>query len=254
MERRIAIYRAMFGNYDKAPVDLFIHPNIDYFFFTDNKETILPHYQVFTFDECETPALNNRHLKIMSHDVLSDYEVTIYIDANIAICRDLTPIINKFLCSDSEFGLFRHPWNKNVEQECRECVAVKGISNDTIRAEIKHFQKSFGEPRTPHTDNSIIMRRRLSARSQEAMVSWFAAVKRYSGRDQISFPYIRSKYGLCEFVHNFSPRDTSNPYFVVLPHLENVSTLKRLYISFKCLIKYYIKNLIWRLTRIVNRA
>lgn len=254
MPKRIAIYRAMFGNYDRAPWDLFIHPNIDYFFFTDNKEIVLPNYQVIVFDECETPVLNNRHLKIVSHDALADYDLTIYIDTNIAICRDLMPLINKFWGSQMEFGLFRHPWNKNVEQEYHECVSVKKTSDQAVRSELAYYDEMAVTPQIPHTDNSIILRRRLVNKSQEAMAAWFALVKEYSGRDQISFPFIRSMFRLREFVYNFSPRDTLNPYFVVLPHLGNATPIGFFYISVKCLIKGYAKNLIWRLTRIVNLA
>lgn len=254
MPKRIAIYRAMFGNYDRAPWDLFIHPDIDYFFFTDDTKFTLLNYQTIVFDGCETPALNNRHLKIMSHDALADYDLTIYIDSNIAICRDLTPLINKFWSSQKDYGLFRHPWNRNVEQEYHECVSVKKASRQSIRDEFAYFDKMAVNPQTPHTDNSIILRRQLSGNGQEAMAAWFASVKEYSGRDQISFPFIRSMFSLRELVFNFSPRDAFNPYFVVLPHFGNATPLGLFGISVKCLIKGYAKKFIWRLTRILNRA
>lgn len=254
MSKRIALYRAMFGNYDDLPKDLFFDQNIDYFFFTDAEDLVVPNYNLVVFDKFEKSALNNRYLKIMSHEILVNYDVVIYIDANIAVCRDLTPLINNFVKSGKDFGLFKHPWNNNIIEEYKECVIAKKATRDNLMFELAYYEEQKIEPKIPHTDNSIIFRGRLNDKSKEGLAAWFDLVSQYSGRDQISFPFIRSMFDFQEIIYNFSPRDLWNPYFVVFPHRKNLPMFKRIYETSKCLIKSYIKHLAWQFVTLFPRS
>ena len=75
-----------------------------------------------------------------------------------------------------------------------------------------------------------------------AMSEWLYLVTKFSGRDQISLPYIRSKYNLDEYFFDFSPRTSNNQYFIVLPH--NLSQEASSYLNiFRYTFKFILKKI-----------
>ena len=74
------------------------------------------------------------------------------------------------------------------------------------------------------------------------MSEWLYLVTKFSGRDQISLPYIRSKYNLDEYFFDFSPRTSNNQYFIVLPH--NLSQEASSYLNiFRYTFKFILKKI-----------
>lgn len=95
-DKRIAVYTAVFGSYDEWKEPL-IHPdNIDYFIITDQRanggawkkldaKKLLP-------KEAKSNTEKNRFFKMMPHLLFPEYEYSVYVDGNVWITSDLTPL------------------------------------------------------------------------------------------------------------------------------------------------------------------
>jgi hypothetical protein len=220
----VAIYRAVFGPYDAPLEDKGHRDGFDRFLYSDLDQNGFTNYEKIKLPPPSNPALKNRELKLLVPTELHKYDVVVYIDANIQICRNIIPLIRLFSESNADIGFFQHPYSNSLEREI-ETVVSSGKSD---RKKIELEQQSFGTivPRLPLTDNSILFRRNfpnIKAFSE----NWYFSVANFSGRDQLSSPYLRTKHGVNEHVFNWSPREPSNKYFVVYPHAPKAHQSKK---------------------------
>ncbi len=221
MKNRIAIYRCMFSDYDVTLSELKFFENIDYYFFTDNPNLeIYPYKTILVSPQHVSPSLDNRFIKIIVPEILKTYDVTLYIDTNIAIVGNIQNLIDKFMISECDIGLFSHPYHDNLENEVRLCIDNNKSNKKKLMNELEYYADLGFSESEKFSDNSIIFRKKHDLNMKKAMQHWFDLVKRFSGRDQISLPTIRSQYNLKEFFFDFSPRTPHNKYFIVFPHKE----------------------------------
>lgn len=236
---KIAIYRVLFGNYDYSIRDPYLDKNIDYFLFTDDKNINLKGYNKNLLKVENNLSLLNRKYKINTPEILYDYDITIYIDYNIRICRPIYELINEFIDSNSDIALFRHPYSASIDEEV-DLILSKSKSNILdLTNEINYFKEMEVNPCKLLTDNSILFRKNTS-KIKELNRIWYSCVSRFSGRDQISLPYIRSMLDVKEYIFDFSPRDYSNKFFVVFPHRFFIGNLGLFIIHIYRLISKYI--------------
>lgn len=212
-----ALYRAVFGGYDFPPTRDELTPEIDYYLFTDNGDLNVNGYtSILVTTDDSTPSELNRKYKLSVPCLLKDYENTIYLDGNIRIVGDLNILLTEFRHSGSDIGSFSHPENRSVEQEARAILQRGKASERSIQREIEALSEQSRKLFV--YDNSIIFRSAKSQKLDKLGSAWFQRVRRYSGRDQLSFPSLLKDSGLAQHVFPFSPRNNGNGFFVVYPH------------------------------------
>ena len=242
--KKVAIYRCVFADYDIVLDERVLIPEADYYLFTDNPALeVYPYKKILIDAKSEPGSLLNRRYKLTLPSQLISYDVTIYLDGNIGIFNNFRELIDEFLLSNSDIGLFRHPNHSSVEDEVALCIANNKASEQVLKDEVKFYSQSKYSKLDGLSDNSILFRRKPIEHVTAAMKEWLDLVKQFSGRDQLSLPFIRSKYSLKEYFFNFSPRTNGNKYFIVLPH--NVlltSSTKLKFLRFK--IKFNLKKML----------
>jgi hypothetical protein len=251
--KNIAIYRCVFGNYDNVLNECVVIPEADYYLFTDDPSLeVYPYRKVLIAAGKDTPDIINRSLKLIIPDRLISYDATIYLDGNIGVFSSLRKLLNEFLASEADIGLFTHPIHSSVDDEIELCILKNKAPERELRAEADLYSKSAYPKLEKFSDNSVIFRKKPTKNTTEALVEWLALVKNFSGRDQLSLPFIRSKYSLKEYFFDFSPRSRGNPYFIVFPHRVNSSSIWtfksinfKLKFGLKRILRFYffIKNL-----------
>ena len=235
-KNKIALYRCMFDDYDLILNELCIMPNIDYYLFTDNASLeVYPYQKIIVKQDKDNPAISNRAIKMKLPNILRPYELTIYIDSNIGIMHDLSPLISEFVQSQATMASFSHPNNHSLEQEIELCRALKKGDSNAMDEELQFYLAQPYPVRDRLSDNSIIFRKKYDGNMVAAMDYWFELTKKYSGRDQLSLPAVKGKFDIHDFFFDFSPRTRFNKYFLVFPH--KVALDKA---SFRKIIKFYI--------------
>ena len=247
---KIAIYRVIFGDYDYQVNDLFLDKKYDYYLFTDNKNFKLKDYKLIITENVISPSLENRKLKILIPEILHSYDYVIYLDINIKICASLDYLINKFINSSSEIGLSKHPYCFTIEEEIKSCISNQKVKKEKVKDEIQYFKNNQLSPRYPLTDNSFIIRETKSYLSNKYKDEWYSCVKDFSGRDQISLPFLREKYLVKELIFKLSPRVKRNKFFVIFPHKAKNNNSNWICINFFMKLRFilmYVKYFKFRL-------
>lgn len=191
-KRKVAIYTALFGDYDKIKQIKVKNPFCDYYIFTDQKlpnncDWQLKEYN-FSEDISDNPILKNRFLKMHPHLLFPDYEYSIYIDAAIIIELDIMRLMSRI--GNNHLALFKHHAGIDCSYEEANRVKRIGIASQEIvdkqmnRYEIEGFPKHFG-----FYECSIIVRKHNENDCISIMDTWWKEFLNESKRDQLSFMY-----------------------------------------------------------------
>ena len=189
-DERIAVYTSLFGSYDVLREPL-LHPeNIDYYVLTDQEipeisawkpldaASLIPAY-------CQgDQTLCNRWCKMHPHLIFKDYKYSVYVDSNIWIFSDLTPLTAGL--DSFPVAMFRHKKRDCVYDEIKACLKQKKGTRKTLMAH-KKLLLSHGVPK--HwglVEASVIPRRHLDPGCISLMEEWWEAFTQNSRRDQIS--------------------------------------------------------------------
>lgn len=189
-KERIAVYTALYGNYDPVREPLLAPENIDYYLMTDQpfpehslwkkcgRDSVLPR------ELPGDPVLCNRWCKMHPHLLFPEYTYSIYVDSNIWILSDLTPTaagLDRY-----PLAMFRHKKRNCVYDEVQACID-QGKADPASLREHEAVIRSHGIPE--HwglLEASIIARKHGDPRCVSLMNSWWEAFLNNSRRDQIS--------------------------------------------------------------------
>ena len=187
---KIAVYMAMFGDYDYVSEPVIQPDNIDYFIISDKR---MPPESKWTWlsptgripkELRGDPVLCNRWCKMHPQLLFPDYDVSIYLDSNIYIVSDLTPLAS-FLDS-YPVSMFRHYKRDCVYQEVRSCYIQRRDTKENLS---KHEQrlKALGIPE--HwglLEAPVIARRHTDPQCIALMDAWWQNFSSGSRRDQLA--------------------------------------------------------------------
>ncbi len=186
---RIVVYTALFGDYDVLREPLFHPDNIDYFVITDRE---IPKNSLWMKSDLSgipqeirrDPVLCNRWCKMHPHVLFPGFRYSIYIDANIWVLSDLTPLIATL--DRFPVAMFRHKHRDCVYEEVEACIRQKKADPASLKAH-EELIRSHGIPE--HwglLEASVIPRKHGDLRCVSLMEAWWEAFRQNSKRDQIS--------------------------------------------------------------------
>ena len=217
---KVVVYTAIFGDYDtlKDPYRYFSQ-GIDYICFTNqNIESDI-------WKVIKVPLWNNnpiktaRMYKILPHKYLSEYDVSIWVDANILIKGDLMELIiyNKY-----DFYCYSHYAVIGTYRDCvyEEAKIVLYLEKDIPEKVYKQMTKYYNE-RYPKNNGlyitTILIRNHNNVSVIDAMNRWWKEVMDGSHRDQLSINYAIYNSNLINFYCNNSQKQFDS-YFKRLSH------------------------------------
>ncbi|RDC71448.1 DUF616 domain-containing protein [Rhodovulum sp. 12E13] len=162
----------------------------------------------------------NRYCKLLPHRVLPDVDLSIYIDGNILVLGDLTPLIEEFVASDADLALFPGENNRTVEEEILLVLKGDRLSPEravAAKAQLAEYRRQGGAD-LPITMNGILFRRHGRARLDRLMEEWWEETRRWAMRDQFSLPPLLAASDVTVHSWNWQYFHKSNPYFSVKMH------------------------------------
>ena len=145
----------------------------------------------------QNPVMEAKRYKILPH-LFFDDPITIWIDGNITLLIPPEEAVRKYL-GRADIAIFRHP--------IRDCLfdEINALQRDTGRFAIRWLKKSLAEQFKKYWDDEFPIHyglwecnfiiRRNNERVNNLMNAWWAEICRWQWRDQVSFPYVLSKYG-----------------------------------------------------------
>ncbi len=204
---RLAVYTAIIGDYDTLNDPLCAETNLcDYFCFTDNEKLHSVFWKVVSLNENAYPELKDldpirkaRYIKTHPHLFLKDYKHSIWMDANLQICKSVSDFIELFL-EDTQILTFIHPERICIYQEAAECIAMKKDDDTVINRQMDRYRKE-GYPENNGLVMTNVLYRRHTDKTEAFDLNWWNEIKNESRRDQLSFNYVawksKTAYDVC---------------------------------------------------------
>lgn len=217
------VYTCLTGGYDQLSEPKVIDKRFTYICFTDhipkNYKGIWE-YRLIPL-QLKNKQLLSRYAKLMPHEVLSDFDCSLYIDANMQIAD--RHIYERFIELYQQEVLFSSV--KHFKRTCvyREVLRVMELKKDT------HFRRLMTQMKTYHLNGfpknfgmyeaGILYRRHQHPTIKRQSSEWWFLLQNFSHRDQLSLTYTlwREKLPFVFFLKDGENVHTS-PWFNFIPH------------------------------------
>ncbi len=218
-QQRKLFYTIMTGGYDRLNEIPRMLPNWDYVCYTDNPKLSSRTWRVCLLENGMKldPVRLSRHLKINSHLIDRDYDLSVYVDANLRIRGNLDSFVASALPPGSDFAILQHPFLHSLRQELEKCIREGKEDESLLRRQYEHYTREMGfADGFPHINARLMIRRSGRPELQHFLETWFSQLLEWSRRDQMSFNYSLS---LCPNVRpHYIPYWLFRSYFKKMDH------------------------------------
>lgn len=205
--RKFAVYTAVAGGYDELKMPRHVSPSVDYICFTDREIENHGVWQQRYFDYLNIdPTRTARFVKLHPHIYLSEYDASMWLDANLVLKGDPEELFE--LSADWPIVAFTHPHRDCIYEEAREVIERGNLDREKLilsqmkRYKAAGFPEGFGLAET-----NVLIRRHNDQAVRDLMTLWWAEIVGGSRRDQLSFNYALWRTGLN--YHALSPKGVS---------------------------------------------
>lgn len=220
-EKKTVVYTCITGFYDQLKSPQVTESNVDYICFTDNQDFHADGWQVRRLPFLHLNNIDaNRHVKMMPHIYLSEYDVSVYIDGNIEIVSPLDGLIESTL-SNSLIALYEHPFRDCIYEEAMECLLIGYDWPWKIFSQLKRYKLSKYKQSNGLFECGVIFRRHHALEVINLMECWWKEYRHGVKRDQISLPFLAWKMGVT--IKNIGKSDFryERNYFSLNAHRNN---------------------------------
>lgn len=219
---RIAVYTVSTGGYDIVKEPRFVDKQFDYYVFTNSKLPTNTVWKVIPLDgECENmaPFDQSRYVKTHPHLFFADYDISIYIDGNIQIIKNIRPLIYKMIEENKTIAIHRHNCRDCIYHEARIIWAQGRAKLLDILKQVCYYKRIGFPSHFGLFENNVIVRFHNDPKCKAVMETWWNEIKTRSKRDQLSFTYSLWKNGLTsDYVMSLGNCSRNSEYFSVVNH------------------------------------
>ena len=241
---RFVVYTAVVGSYDKILQPDCIDEGFDYLFFSND----ILCQQVGVWKIREIPYVDpdntrvSRWVKTHPEELLSEYDASVWVDANVVI---LTSYIYERALELYSNGVFIssmcHCVRDCIYQEA-SFVAYRGIEKELI---VLNWLRTLRTVSYPHHNGLFETNVLFRAHRQEEIITldkeWWSIINQYSRRDQLSFNYCLWKLIIdCPFFISSTENVRNSEHFQYIAHKQS-----RIHFDSKNDIVHYCRALPW---------
>lgn len=189
-EGRGVVYSAITGNYDNVKEPTYINPEWDYILFTNNPNIKSSVWQVRLVENEQKldDVRLARHIKIMGHEYLPEYDYSIWVDGKLRIRENLRECIEIYR-KQEPILCFSHYVNDCVYQEWESCIILQKDDPKIMERQMKRYLEEKYPAHNGMIDSGILIRDLHNERMCRVMDTWWTEVLNGSRRDQLSFNY-----------------------------------------------------------------
>lgn len=219
---KIVLYTCITGGYDRLNEIHPQHPGVDLVCFTDDLGL---RYGVSRWNVVPIPGelsglrpvKQQRLVKILPHKFLSGYDVSVWVDGNVAVKGDIVKFLGGIRLSEKSFWTRRHPSRKCAYREAEAVLRVGKDVSGKVGPQMERYRKEGFPEGFGLEETGIIVRTQKDPKCQILCNLWGKEVLENSHRDQLSLDYCRWKTGTEIGVLDFDMR--RNPWFSLKRHV-----------------------------------
>lgn len=195
---RVAIYTCIVGDYDEVQEpDIFLD-GCDYYIISDKQYSGMSRFKYLNiYDIIPQDVTNltkmNRYCKINAHKIFPQYKYSVYFDGNIKLKGDIT---EKFVdLPKSRIITICKNFFDSIYVEAMRAIEHGRDSKDIITRQVEKYWLEGMPDNFGSVACAILLREHNNPICVKIMEDWWEELKKYSKRDQISFPYVIWKNG-----------------------------------------------------------
>ena len=206
-------------------------------------------------------ARNAKRYKLKPHIYLSEYEISVWVDIEVKITKDIDYLVESSL-KDSNLAILNHELcgrTVSGDLNVRKCVyeEAKFIqwlgdnspkkqykdNMDIIHAQVDRYRKDGYPENNGLARTTVVFRRHNESDVIKNSDAWWGEMKYGSRRDQISFNYVSWKHNL---KFNYIQEDIDdNPYFLYMKKWRQIKRKEKRnsYIEYQPISLEYFLNM-----------
>jgi hypothetical protein len=226
--KNLTIYTVITGNYDTIKQPQVITPGADYYLFTNNRAITdagvwkVVYLEESDFDKDSERARNillSRKVKMLAHKYLpSEYEWSIYLDADMLIRSDLNSLFD-LLNGDALMAAFRHSYCYSVRDEIDDLIGCGVVDSAVVETQWQRYHEWGFKDDLGITENGILIRRHNHPKVVELMELWWQEYLHGCLRDQVSLMPCIFKCGFMPYMRFIEGNVRRNEWVVIKEHL-----------------------------------
>lgn len=197
---KTVVYTCITGGYDALRPISQPDPNLDYVCFTDNPATHAAGWTIHPVPEdlAEFSKVKQQRLvKIRPDKYLAEYDVSLWLDANLVVSCDLQKdFISKLDLDHCPLWTKKHPQRACVYDEAKSVVKLKKDTQENVGKQVESYRRLGYPARNGLAETNIMLRRHKDPLVVKAMEIWSKELSEKSHRDQLSFDFACWKAGL----------------------------------------------------------
>lgn len=192
---RVVVFTVIVAGYDRPMPILRREPGIAYCLVSDRPfpGSGWDHRPIPEAARMLDPVAMSRWCKFFGHLIFPEYDLSVYLDGNLAIVGPIAALVATFEKSGATMGLFAHA-RKTVEAEIAACAHHRKFSardKAMIAAQVERYRADGILVQEALTDNGVLFRNHRAPELDAAMRLWWREFATGVRRDQISLPYVR---------------------------------------------------------------
>lgn len=185
MPKKLAVYTAIIGNYDKFHPPS--HGDYDLYLFSDTPRAAGWGKVKLVERKFEDPTRDARRIKILSHEFLPEYEYTLWVDGSMRWQElDSDKLIKTWL-DDRDLATVKHHERDCIYEEAAILMHYARDKAELIKEQVFRYRALGFPPGRGLAETRMVLRRNVKAVSY-FNDCWWNEIKHGSRRDQVSFP------------------------------------------------------------------
>lgn len=223
-DKPIAVYTAVYGNYDKIKEPLYKSANIHYYVLTDQAISDKSVWKKIEYKSEKIDELSgkdkSRYFKMCPDILFPEYEYSLYLDGNVQIKEDIFDIITYMKENHYFLAMNEHSIRDCIYDEGNAVIAFGLGRIRDVKSILHRYRKEGFPPKFGLFDNCIIFREHNNPQCKAIMKSWWDEYEKNScKRDQLSFCYCLWKNGFNkQDVLTIGSNAYKNPKFIIKEH------------------------------------
>jgi len=191
-KKKNVIYTCLTGGYDVLEDPKVVSEDFNYICYTDDDTLTSDIWEFRKIPEKLSGLSNqlkNRYIKINAHEFFPDYDLSIYIDSNVELKKDVNELLNKY-CGDGDVFFYKHPSRKCIYDEMDAVLRIKKDKPENVNPQRERYKKEGYPEKNGLSQNNIIIRRHNTENCKKLMTTWWEELGRGSYRDQLCLFYV----------------------------------------------------------------
>ena len=191
------IYTCITGSYDTLMEPLFEDvEDWDFVCFTDETDRLKS--DVWDIKqlpkECEDLIMvkKQRYVKTHPHLLFPQYEISLYVDANVLLKKNPTPLLEECVHS---VAILQHPERYCIYDVADKVLKTRKDKPEIVKPQIERYKAEGFPAKYGLTQTNIVIRKHNEEDCIRLMEDWWTEIENGSHRDQLSLHYAQWKNG-----------------------------------------------------------